>query len=76
MNEHLDHSHSQPRQLIAAFLVRCWREGEQWRYLLEDVNTKERKGFSSVETLCLFLEGYIGEKAVSEQEKESVGDDY
>ena len=38
----------------AAFLVRCWREGETWRFSLESVATRQRQGFSSAHAL---LEG-------------------
>jgi hypothetical protein len=39
-----------------AFLLRCWREGDQWRFLLENVATRERLGFEHLQAICRHLE--------------------
>jgi len=49
MTERPERQPPQPDLPYAAFLVRCWRDGEQWRIVLEEVATRERRGFSSVE---------------------------
>lgn len=53
MNERPEGQTHEPNPPYAAFLVRCWREGEQWRIVLENVATRERLAFDSVE---VFLE--------------------
>lgn len=35
----------------AAVLVRCWREEGKMRFLLENVQTRERQGFTTFEAL-------------------------
>ena len=51
MNKEPGKGRVQPPYL--AFLVRCWREGKRRRILLENVVTRDRKGFDNLET---FLE--------------------
>lgn len=45
-----------PNPLYVAFLVRCWREDEQVRLVLENVATREREGFDSFEALVARLQ--------------------
>jgi hypothetical protein len=44
-----------PEPLSAAFLIRCWREGERWRFVVENVATRKRQGFDSLEALFDFI---------------------
>lgn len=53
MNERPERQPPKPNPPYAAFLVRCWRNGDHWRVVLENVATRERLGFSSMEA---FLE--------------------
>lgn len=53
MNERLQRSTHDANPLYTAFVVRCWREGEEWRIVLEEVATRECHGFGSVDA---FLE--------------------
>ena len=43
-----------------SYLLRVWLEGDRdqptWRASLEDTHSGERVGFSSLETLCQFLD--------------------
>ncbi len=38
-----------------AYLLRCWRESDQWRYSLELVGNGRRHGFASVKELTAYL---------------------
>ncbi|MCP4426288.1 MAG: hypothetical protein GY803_17490 [Chloroflexi bacterium] len=57
-----------------SYLLRLWsvqnNEGRRWRYSLENVQTGERHGFASLETLCAFL----GEETSPESEDELADD--
>ena len=39
----------------SAFLVRCWREAQVWRYSVEDVAARCRRRYDSVEELLASL---------------------
>ena len=39
-----------------AFLLRMWREGERWRFTLEDPHSGQKHGFGSLPKLVAFLE--------------------
>jgi hypothetical protein len=44
------------RKGYRAYLLRCWREGEEWRFYLGEVSGERRQyGFSSLEALVAFL---------------------
>lgn len=34
--------------LRKSFLIRCWQQGGEWRFMLEDVVTRERQAFVDV----------------------------
>jgi hypothetical protein len=53
MNTQLEHKEE---QLFAAFLVRCYCQGERWYFLLENVATRERQRFESFAALCSYLQ--------------------
>ena len=38
-----------------AFLLRCWLDGQAWRYSLEEVGSSMRQGFATLDELVLFL---------------------
>ncbi len=38
-----------------AYLLRCWRESDKWRYSLELVGNGRRHGFASVKELTAYL---------------------
>ena len=50
-----------------AYLLRLWRDGEeeQWRILLEDVQTGKRESFAGIQSLMQYIQ------AVSQQKKEN-----
>lgn len=62
MNERPEGQTHEPNQPYAAFLVRCWREGDQWRIVLEDVATRERRGFSTFEALLEALQVHLNQQ--------------
>jgi hypothetical protein len=48
-----------PIKLQAAFLIRCWREGERWRYSVEDVASRRRRRYDNLEELLAGIEGRL-----------------
>lgn len=44
---------------LFSFLLRVWRAGDgnqpDWRASVEDIRTGERRGFASLEELCVFI---------------------
>lgn len=43
-----------------AFLLRCWQEGEAWRYSVESAGDEEgRRGFGSLEALVAWLQAAL-----------------
>ena len=51
-----------------SYLLRLWQAGNgdapEWRIVLEDVRTRERQSFTSVEDLAIFLRAQIGARAM------------
>jgi hypothetical protein len=47
----------------AAFLVRYWRDGAQWRIVLEDVASREQWGFGSLEAFLEALQAMLADNA-------------
>ena len=51
------------RQKYCSYLLRLWQAGEgdspAWRITLEDVHTRERRGFADLASLTAFLEARI-----------------
>ncbi len=51
-----------------SYLLRVWREspegprGSAWRYSVEDLETRQRRGFSDVEDLLGFIRGLSCER--------------
>lgn len=39
----------------AAYLIRCWREGETWRYSVEEIASRRRRRYDSVGALLAAL---------------------
>ncbi len=50
-----------PEKPYLSYLLRLWRVQNRdqpvWRCSLENVQTGEQRGFSSLEALCVFLDG-------------------
>lgn len=46
---------SDPIKPHAAFLIRCWREANTWRFSLEDVASRGRQRCDSIEELLAAL---------------------
>ncbi len=42
-----------------SYLLKIWRggEGNQWRWMLQNIRTGEQKGFRDLNTLMLYLDG-------------------
>lgn len=38
-----------------AFLIRCYHQGGEWRFMLEDISTRERQVFISVAEMMEWL---------------------
>jgi hypothetical protein len=43
------------QRLQSAFLIRCWRDGQVQRFMLEDVVTRKRQHFDNFEQLLVQL---------------------
>ncbi|MCP5097400.1 MAG: hypothetical protein GY943_17790 [Chloroflexi bacterium] len=40
-----------------AFLIRCWRERDEWRFIVETVSQeREQHGFANLEALLAFMQ--------------------
>ena len=67
-------SDRQPRR--RSFLLRLWRAGNgdtpEWRFALEDVQTRERRGFADLVSLVAYLEAEI--RAVPPQAPDNTAD--
>ena len=37
------------------YILRCWQEGSNWRYSLEEVGVGERHGFASLDEFVAFM---------------------
>ena len=61
MNEHPRNASHGHERLAVAFLVRCWREGDGWRFQMENVATRERQGFATVVAFLEALEQLLDE---------------
>ena len=48
---------SQPHSINpqAAFLIRCWHEADTWRFSVEDITSRQRRRYDSVEELLAAL---------------------
>lgn len=57
---------SNAQHVHLSYLLRVWRAGNspapEWRCLLEDTRTRERRGFADLASLLAFLEQQIGEE--------------
>lgn len=38
-----------------AYLLRCWLDGSNWRYSLEEVGSGKRQGFATLDEFVTFL---------------------
>jgi hypothetical protein len=56
MNNKPEHHAAPADQPDVAFLLRCWRESDQWRFLLENVAARERQGFEHLHARCRQVE--------------------
>ena len=55
-----DDDAGRPEPLQAAFLVRCWKHQQTWRFSLEDITTRRRRSYA---TPAALLEGILSELA-------------
>jgi hypothetical protein len=53
------HSQARPAGPQAAYLIRCWSEAETWRYSIEDVASRQRRRYDSIEALLEAIEVQI-----------------
>ena len=44
-----------PPSTYKAYVLRCWLNGNDWRYSLEEVGSGTRHGFATLDELVLFL---------------------
>lgn len=48
MKEKSEAQEAKSPPLSKAFLIRCWQQEGQWRFMLEDVSTRERQVFVGI----------------------------
>jgi len=61
------------REENRSFLLRLWRvrdDGQNWRAMLQDVETGERHGFASLEALAAYLRALDSPKAAGEEKSD------
>lgn len=61
------------REEYRSYLLRLWRvrdDGQNWRALMENVETGERHGFASIELLVAFLQALDGAHEAGEQKSD------
>lgn len=53
-----------------SYLLRLWRESPEaeWRIMLKDIGTEDRRMFASTEDLCAFLDEYMADVLAMQQE--------
>ena len=62
----------------ATFVLRCWLEGSNWRYSLEEVGTGKRQGFAGLDEFVSFLlarENLPGDRKIARRETDTAGFD-
>jgi len=64
---------SEKKNTYMAYLLRLWREDEttSWRVMLENIQTRERTGFSNLAKLAAFLEETTGPPTLPEQPEDN-----
>ena len=58
---------NKPPPLRKAFLIRCWQQEEEWRYMLEDISTRERKVFFGVAEMVEWLTTILNLPAIEDK---------
>ena len=64
------------KEIYCSFLPRIWVEetdGDQWRFSLEDTRTGNRRGFSSLMKMVIYLSELIAEDCKVEGIKDNQG---
>jgi hypothetical protein len=64
-------SSRQPSNYIA-YLLRCWQEGDSWRYSLEEIGTDKRHGFATLDEFVSFLLALSNQPKKSEKLEDDV----
>lgn len=60
---HTPDSDSRDMRPYQAYLVRCWREGSDWRFSLEGIGRdRQRLGFSRLEELMAHIQASLSEE--------------
>ncbi len=56
-----------------AYLIRCWQEGEYWRFILETIGPdRPRRGFGRFEEMVAFLQAALTEGDTRSTEDEDL----
>ena len=55
MNQELQSQPSEQKPLYIAIMVRCWQDGQQFRFMVENVATRERRAFENYESVNSYL---------------------
>ena len=63
------HNQAHPARPQAAYLIRCWREAEIWRFSVEDIASRQRWRYDSVEALLEDLETRLLDMSAGEPEE-------
>jgi len=66
----LPRTNNRDRKPQAAYLIRCWREAEQWRFSVEDIASRRRRRYDSVEALLENIESRLLEFSTGEPPEE------
>ena len=64
------------REIYCSFLLRIWVEetdGEQWRFSLEGTRTGNRRGFSSLIKMLIYLTDLLDEDCSLEEKNKDQG---
>lgn len=62
------------REENRSFLLRLWRvrdDGQNWRAMLQDVETGERHGFATLEGLAAFLRALDAPETAGEEKRDA-----
>jgi hypothetical protein len=66
-------------EVYHSYLLRVWRAGSaeapSWRLLIEDVLSRERYGFTSLEELAAFLLARAGASSTPVRSRQDTGED-
>jgi len=54
------------------YILRCWQEGANWRYSLEEIGSGKRQGFAGLDDFVAFLLARTGQPDLSDKSADEV----